>query len=67
MVIIRSLLCAVIVLGLRTKQSDNFYESVEVADGDGISNINPDDIESMRSEGTRLNSVTIESRMPSSA
>ena len=33
--------------GLRTKQSDNFYESVEVADGDGISNINPDDIESM--------------------
>ena len=33
--------------GLRTKQSDNFYESVEVADGDGISNINPEDIESM--------------------
>ena len=33
--------------GLRTKQSDNFYESVEVADGDGISNINPDDIESI--------------------
>lgn len=33
--------------GLRTKQSDNFYEAVEVADGDGISNINPDDIESM--------------------
>ena len=33
--------------GLRTKQSDNFYESVEVADGDGISNINPDDIENM--------------------
>ena len=33
--------------GLRTKQSDNFYESVEVSDGDGISNINPEDIESM--------------------
>jgi len=33
--------------GLRTKQSDNYYESVEVADGDGISNINPEDIESM--------------------
>ena len=33
--------------GLRTKQSDNFYESVEVAGGDGISNINPEDIESM--------------------
>ena len=33
--------------GLRTKQSDNLYESVEVADGDGISNINPEDIESM--------------------
>ena len=33
--------------GLRTKQSDNFYESVEVADGDGISTINPEDIESM--------------------
>lgn len=33
--------------GLRTKQSDIFYESVEVADGDGISNINPEDIESM--------------------
>lgn len=33
--------------GLRAKQSDNFYESVEVADGDGISNINPEDIESM--------------------
>lgn len=33
--------------GLRSKQSDNFYESVEVADGDGISNINSDDIESM--------------------
>ena len=33
--------------GLRTKQSDNFYESVEVADGDGISNINPEDIESI--------------------
>ena len=33
--------------GLRTKQSDNYYESVEVADGDGISNINTEDIESM--------------------
>lgn len=33
--------------GLRTKQSDNYYESTEVADGDGISNINPEDIESM--------------------
>lgn len=33
--------------GLRAKQSDNFYESADVADGDGISNINPDDIESM--------------------
>ncbi|MGP1539832.1 SusC/RagA family TonB-linked outer membrane protein [Bacteroides pyogenes] len=33
--------------GLRTKQSDNFYESVEIADSDGISNINPEDIESM--------------------
>ena len=32
---------------LRTKQSDNYYESTEIADADGISNINPDDIESM--------------------
>ncbi len=33
--------------GLRTKQSDNYYESTEISDSDGISNINPDDIESM--------------------
>ncbi len=33
--------------GLRTKQSDNYYEATSVSDSDGISNINPDDIESM--------------------
>lgn len=33
--------------GLRSKQSDNYYESAEMGDSDGISNLNSDDIETM--------------------
>ena len=43
--------------GLRTKQSDNFYESVEVVGGDGISNINPEDIEICPSTGASAASL----------